>query len=44
VVIRVYDEASNVIETQEHPGDFKESQPANPMVSALELGAASVLG
>jgi hypothetical protein len=25
VVIRVYDEASNVIETHEHAGDFKES-------------------
>jgi len=24
VVIRVYDEAGNVIETQEHSGDFKE--------------------
>jgi hypothetical protein len=24
-VIRVYDDAGNVIETQEHPGDFKES-------------------
>jgi hypothetical protein len=23
-VIRVYDEAGNVIETHEHPGDFKE--------------------
>jgi len=23
-VIRVYDEAGNVIETQEHAGDFKE--------------------
>ncbi len=24
VVIRVYDEADNVIKTHEHPGDFKE--------------------
>jgi hypothetical protein len=24
VVVRVYDEAGNVIETQEHAGDFKE--------------------
>jgi hypothetical protein len=24
VVIRVYDDAGNVIETQEHKGDFKE--------------------
>jgi hypothetical protein len=28
VVIRVYDEAGNVIETHKHAGDFKESRAA----------------
>ena len=42
-MIRVYDEAGNVIQTHEHKGDFKEPQPAkNPMVSVEELGAALV--
>jgi hypothetical protein len=29
-VIRVYDDAGNVIETHEHKGEFKEPEPANP--------------
>ena len=34
-VIRVYDDAGNVIETYEHKGDFKE--PQAPGVSKLGL-------
>jgi hypothetical protein len=30
LVIRVYDEAGNVIETHEHKGDFKEAERESP--------------
>ena len=33
-LIRVYDETSNVIETHEHLGDFKEPPPRSPRKSA----------
>jgi hypothetical protein len=39
-VIRVYDEADNVIETHEHKGDFKGSE----FVFASENGAAAING
>jgi hypothetical protein len=34
-VIRVYDEAGNVIETDEHAGDFKEWQAPKMVATAV---------
>ena len=34
-VIRIYDDAGNVIETHEHKGDFKEPYPAKALCSRL---------
>jgi hypothetical protein len=38
-VIRVFDEADNVIETHEHAGDFKEPRKPNTSGWRIQLGS-----
>ncbi len=38
-VIRIYDEAGNVIETHEHKGDFKEPRKPNTSGWRIQLGS-----
>jgi hypothetical protein len=42
-VIRIYDEARNVIETHEHKGDFKEPWPLENTISDLLIKLAQAI-